>query len=462
MNEVKEKWPEIIEHLRLEHELLNVSFNTWIKPLKVYDVIDDTAYILVNKDSSVEYIDKKYRLPLMVCIAEITGKEYEIQFVSEDDDKLNEIHNASIDNGQKKKTKSLAEKAGLNPKYTFDTFVVGGNNNFAHAASLAVAESPGEVYNPLFLYGGVGLGKTHLMHSIAHFILDKNPKKKVLYVTSETFTNELIDALRNGKTAGNESAMLNFRDKYRNIDVLLIDDIQFIIGKESTQEEFFHTFNHLHTLGKQIIISSDKPPKDIETLESRLRTRFEWGLIADISSPDYETRMAILQKKIELDHLEKYNIKNDVLDYIAANVKSNIRELEGSLNKLIALYKLNNNNNPIDIALAAEALKDIISSDNRREVTPELILDIVADHFGITVADLKSKKRDSEIAVPRQICMYLMRTMTDTALKGIGAVLGGKDHSTVKYGVEKIAKDIESDEMMANTINIIKKKINPA
>lgn len=462
MNEVKEKWPEIIEHLRVEHELLNVSFNTWIKPLKVYDVIDDTAYILVNKDSSVEYIDKKYRLPLMVCIAEITGKEYEIQFVSEDDDKLNEIHNASIDNGQKKKTKSLAEKAGLNPKYTFDTFVVGGNNNFAHAASLAVAESPGEVYNPLFLYGGVGLGKTHLMHSIAHFILDKNPKKKVLYVTSETFTNELIDALRNGKTAGNESAMLNFRDKYRNIDVLLIDDIQFIIGKESTQEEFFHTFNHLHTLGKQIIISSDKPPKDIETLESRLRTRFEWGLIADISSPDYETRMAILQKKIELDHLEKYNIKNDVLDYIAANVKSNIRELEGSLNKLIALYKLNNNNNPIDIALAAEALKDIISSDNRREVTPELILDIVADHFGITVADLKSKKRDSEIAVPRQICMYLMRTMTDTALKGIGAVLGGKDHSTVKYGVEKIDKDIESDEMMANTINIIKKKINPA
>lgn len=462
MNEVKEKWPEIIEHLRVEHELLNVSFNTWIKPLKVYDVIDDTAYILVNKDSSVEYIDKKYRLPLMVCIAEITGKEYEIQFVSEDDDKLNEIHNASIYNGQKKKTKSLAEKAGLNPKYTFDTFVVGGNNNFAHAASLAVAESPGEVYNPLFLYGGVGLGKTHLMHSIAHFILDKNPKKKVLYVTSETFTNELIDALRNGKTAGNESAMLNFRDKYRNIDVLLIDDIQFIIGKESTQEEFFHTFNHLHTLGKQIIISSDKPPKDIETLESRLRTRFEWGLIADISSPDYETRMAILQKKIELDHLEKYNIKNDVLDYIAANVKSNIRELEGSLNKLIALYKLNNNNNPIDIALAAEALKDIISSDNRREVTPELILDIVADHFGITVADLKSKKRDSEIAVPRQICMYLMRTMTDTALKGIGAVLGGKDHSTVKYGVEKIAKDIESDEMMANTINIIKKKINPA
>ena len=462
MNTVKEKWPEIIEHLRVEHELSNVSFNTWIQPLKVYDVVDNTVFILVNMNASVEYIEKKYQLPLKVCIAETTGTEYDVVFISEDDDRLNEIQNMAIEANQKKKSKSAAEKAGLNPKYTFDTFVVGGNNNFAHAASLAVAESPGEVYNPLFLYGGVGLGKTHLMHSIAHFILDKNPKKKVLYVTSETFTNELIEALKNGKTAGNESAMSKFRDKYRNNDVLLIDDIQFIIGKESTQEEFFHTFNHLHTSGKQIIISSDKPPKDIETLEARLRTRFEWGLIADISSPNYETRMAILQKKIELDHLEKYNIKNDVLDYIAANVKSNIRELEGSLNKLIALYKLNNNNNPIDIALAAEALKDIISSDNRREVTPELILDIVADHFGITVADLKSKKRDSEIAVPRQICMYLMRTMTDTALKGIGAVLGGKDHSTVKYGVEKIAKDIESDEMMANTINIIKKKINPA
>ena len=463
MNEVKEKWPEIIEQLRVEHELSSVSFNTWIKPLEVYSVIDDTVYILVNNENlSVEYITKKYSIPLKVIIAELTGKEYELKLIAEEDENLTEAHTSSIENSQKKKTKSVAEKAGLNPKYTFDTFVVGGNNNFAHAASLAVAESPGEVYNPLFLYGGVGLGKTHLMHSIAHFILDQNPKKKVLYVTSETFTNELIDALRNGKTAGNESAMLNFRDKYRNIDVLLIDDIQFIIGKESTQEEFFHTFNHLHTLGKQIIISSDKPPKDIETLEARLRTRFEWGLIADISSPDYETRMAILQKKIELDHLEKYNIKNDVLDYIASNVKSNIRELEGSLNKLIALYKLTNSSNPIDIALAAEALKDIISSDNRREVTPELILDIVADHFGISVADLKSNKRNAEIAVPRQICMYLMRNMTDTALKGIGAVLGGKDHSTIKYGVQKIADEIESDETMANTINIIKKKINPA
>ena len=461
MNIVQEKWPEIIEHLRIEHELSNVSFTTWIQPLKVYDVIDNTVFILVNMNASVEYIEKKYLLPLKVCIAEITGTEFEVMFISEDDDKLDEIQNMAIEASQKKKTKSAAEKAGLNPKYTFDTFVVGGNNNFAHAASLAVAESPGEVYNPLFIYGGVGLGKTHLMHSIAHFILDKNAKKKVLYVTSETFTNELIEALKNGRTAGNESAMSKFRDKYRNNDVLLIDDIQFIIGKESTQEEFFHTFNHLHTSGKQIIISSDKPPKEIETLEARLRTRFEWGLIADISAPDYETRMAILQKKIELDHLEKYNIPRDVLQYIAENIKTNIRELEGSLNKLIALYKLNNND-VIDISLASEALKDIVSSQNNRKVTPELILDIVSDHFGISIADLKSNKRSADIANPRQIAMYLIRTMTEVPLKGIGIILGGKDHSTVKYGVEKITNEMKRNETLSNTINIIKKKINPA
>lgn len=461
MNIVQEKWPEIIEHLRIEHELSNVSFTTWIQPLKVYDVIDNTVFILVNMNTSVEYIEKKYLLPLKVCIAEITGTEFEVMFISEDDDKLDEIQNMAIEASQKKKTKTAAEKAGLNPKYTFDTFVVGGNNNFAHAASLAVAESPGEVYNPLFIYGGVGLGKTHLMHSIAHFILDKNAKKKVLYVTSETFTNELIEALKNGRTAGNESAMSKFRDKYRNNDVLLIDDIQFIIGKESTQEEFFHTFNHLHTSGKQIIISSDKPPKDIETLEARLRTRFEWGLIADISAPDYETRMAILQKKIELDHLEKYNIPRDVLQYIAENIKTNIRELEGSLNKLIALYKLNNND-VIDISLASEALKDIVSSQNNRKVTPELILDIVSDHFGISIADLKSNKRSADIANPRQISMYLIRTMTEVPLKGIGIILGGKDHSTVKYGVEKITNEMKRNETLSNTINIIKKKINPA
>lgn len=464
MNTVEEKWPQIIEHLRVEHELSNVSFSTWIKPLKVYDVINNTVFIMVNMNSSVEYIEKKYLLPLKVCIAEITGEEYEVSFISEDDDRLNEIQNMAVEASQKKRTKSVAERAGLNPKYTFDTFVVGGNNSFAHAVSVAVAESPGQVYNPLFLYGGVGLGKTHLMHSIAHFILDQNPKKKILYVTSETFTNELIESLKNGKSSGNESSMTKFREKYRNIDVLLIDDIQFIIGKESTQEEFFHTFNHLHTSGKQIIISSDRPPRDIETLEARLRSRFEMGMLADISFPDYETRMAILQKKIELDKLEKYNIPLDVIQYIATNIKTNIRELEGSLNKLIALYRLNNNEGTIDISLAAEALKDIISSDNNREVTPELILDIVAEHFNISIADLKSKKRNAEIANPRQVAMYLMRTMStkELSLKAIGAIFGGKDHSTIKYGIEKVESEMETDETLANTVNIIKKKINPA
>ncbi len=457
MNIVEEKWPEIIEHLRVEHELSNVSFTTWIMPLKIYSVMNDTVYILVNMNASIDYIEKKYLLPLKVSIAEVTGIEYEIVFVTEEDEKILELKNTESKTSENKKINSLSEKAGLNPKYTFDTFVVGGNNNFAHAASLAVAESPGEVYNPLFLYGGVGLGKTHLMHSIAHFVLHNNPNKKVLYVTSETFTNELIHALKNGK----ETSMSDFRDKYRNNDVLLIDDIQFIIGKESTQEEFFHTFNHLHLSGKQIIISSDRPPKDIETLEARLRTRFEWGLIADISAPDYETRMAILEKKIELDHLEKYHISDDVLKYIAVNVKKNIRELESSLNKLIALYRLEKNKREIDISLAAEALKDIVSSENNREVTPELILDIVSDHFGITIADIKSNKRNADLANARQIVMYLCRTMTDIPLKSIGFLLGGKNHSTIKYGVEKIEQEIQENEMLNNTVDIIKKKINP-
>ena len=460
MNIVTEKWDEIIHKLKIEHGLSDVSFRTWIEPLEVFDVSDSVVYILVPLKASIDYITQKYLLPFQVCITEVTEQEFEVRFITTDDSKRME-KNVSDDFKNKNHVQNnIFEQANLNPKYTFDTFVVGGNNNFAHAASLAVAESPGEIYNPLFLYGGVGLGKTHLMHSIAHFILERSPQKKVLYVTSETFTNELIEALKSGKTnGGNELAMTAFRERYRNIDVLLIDDIQFIIGKESTQEEFFHTFNHLHVSGKQIIISSDKPPKDIETLEARLRTRFEWGLIADISSPDYETRMAILRKKEELDGLQKYHIPNEVMQYIATNVKSNIRELEGSLNKLIALHKLKNEE--INIVLAAEALKDIISPDEKRKITPELILEIVSEHFGISISDLKSNKRNSEIAMPRQIAMYLCRSMTDTPLKTIGIILGGKDHSTVSYGVDKIALEIKNDEILSNTVDIIKKKINP-
>ncbi|XCP85529.1 chromosomal replication initiator protein DnaA [Roseburia hominis] len=465
MNAVKERWEEIIQKLKVEYFLSNISFETWIRPLEVYDIVGDILYLSINFKASIEHIQNKYLLPLKVCIAEVTGDEYDIRFIAKDApnpdlDIFRHKEEKEEPRVRHKKMNNIAEQANLNPKYTFDTFVVGGNNNFAHAASLAVAESPGEVYNPLFLYGGVGLGKTHLMHSIAHHILEKDSSKKVLYVTSETFTNELIDAIRIGKT-GNELAMTAFRDKYRNNDVLLIDDVQFIIGKESTQEEFFHTFNHLHNAGKQIIISSDKPPKDMETLEARLRTRFEWGLIADISAPDYETRMAILYKKIEIDQLERYNIPNEVIQYIATNIKTNIRELEGSLNKLIALYRINNNQKEIDIKLAAEALKDMISPDDNREVTPELIIDVVSEHFNISISDLKSTKRNADIANARQIAMYLCRKMTDTPLKTIGIMLGGRDHSTVNHGVDKVSRDVEKSETLRNTIDIIKKKINP-
>ena len=454
MDKILEKWDEILSTVKHEHDISDISFDTWIRPLEVYGVEGSTLYILVpSEQMTLSYISKKYYLPLKVTIAELTGTEYEIKFILPEQTK-----NIRTGNNGVPKKNALSEKAdrsNLNPNYTFDTFVVGSNNRFAQSASLAVAESPGEAYNPLYIYGGPGLGKTHLMHSIGHFILERNPNAKVLYVTSEEFTNEVIESIR----SGNASAMNKLREKYRTIDVLMVDDVQFIIGKESTQEEFFHTFNHLHVSGKQIIISSDKPPKDIETLEARLRTRFEWGLIADISSPDYETRMAILRKKEELDGLERYHIPDEVMQYIANNITSNIRELEGSLNKLIALANLENK--PIDIPLAAEALKDMISPNNTREITPELIIEVVSDHFNVPAAELKGKKRNAEIVLPRQIVMYLCRKMTDTPLKTIGLILGGKDHASVSHGVKKIEHDVKTDEALNNTVNIIKKKLNP-
>lgn len=327
MEIVQDKWKEILQRVRDEHELSEISFTTWIEPLTIHSVEDNLITILVPSEKmGLDYVSKKYTLPIKVAIAEITGVNYEIRFILPEEVK-------------QEKAPAPVQKnlyvPNLNPKYTFDTFVVGSNNKFAHAASLAVAESPGEIYNPLFLYGGVGLGKTHLMHSIAHFILQKNPSSRILYVTSEEFTNEVIEAIRNS----NNTAMTKFREKYRNIDVLLIDDVQFIIGKESTQEEFFHTFNTLHGANKQIILSSDRPPKDMDILEDRIRSRFEWGLLADIQSPDYETRIAILRKKQELDG---YSVSDDVIEYIASNIKSNIRELEGALNKIMHTQTLKN------------------------------------------------------------------------------------------------------------------------
>ena len=454
MDMIREKWEEILYTVKVEHELSDISFKTWLKPLQIHSVSDNVVTILVPSAQMgyIEYINKKYMFRIKVAIAEIMGKEYEIEFILQDQIQERENKAAVSSNLKHSQFNTAIERANLNPKYTFDTFVVGNNNKFAHAAALAVAESPGKMYNPLFIYGEAGLGKTHLMHSIAHFILSQDPGKKVIYVTSESFTNELIEAIRNG----NNTAITSFREKYRNVDVLLIDDIQFIIGKESTQEEFFHTFNELHGNKKQIIISSDKPPKEIETLEARLRSRFEWGILADISAPDYETRMAILHKKEEMDG---YNIDNAVIQYIATNIKSNIRELEGALNKLVALSNLENKEITVD--LAENALKDIISPDQKREVTPQLIIDTVAEHFHISPSDIASNKRNSEIVVPRQIVMYLCRNMLDIPLKQVGSFVGKRDHSTVIHGINKIEEELKTSETMRNTLDIIKKKLNP-
>ena len=448
MELIEQKWDEILLKVKEEHELTDVSFNTWLKPLEVYSVQNERVYILVSSEQmGLSYIKKKYYLPLKVAVAEVTGIEYEVEFVLPDQAKKLTMHHP-----RKTPTTEEAERSNLNPNYTFDTFVVGNNNRFAHSASLAVAETPGEVYNPLFIYGGVGLGKTHLMHSIAHFIQDNHPELKVLYVSSETFTNELIESIRNG----NNTAMTKFREKYRSIDVLLIDDVQFIIGKESTQEEFFHTFNELHVAKKQIIISSDRPPKEMETLEERIRSRFEWGLLADIGSPDYETRMAILRKKEEMDGFE---LDDAILNYIAINIKSNIRELEGALNKLVAYSNLVNTEITMDIAV--KELQNIISPDQPREITPQLIIEVVSEHFGITVDQIMSKSRSSDVAKPRQIAMYLCKNMTDHPLDSIGQLLGGRDHSTVIHGIKKVTDEISSDQTFAKTVETIRKKINP-
>jgi chromosomal replication initiator protein len=450
MELIKEKWDEIKETLRREFDVLDVSYNTWIRPLKFFEVENNTVIIMVNSDQSqtLDYIVKKFKLQFKTAIGIVTKKEYEVKFILENEVPIKQSKNYPNSN---KKINHL--KANLNPRYTFDTFIVGNNNRFPHSAALAVAESPGNIYNPLFIYGGTGLGKTHLMHSIGHFILDENPVMNVLYVTSEVFTNEIIEAVRD--TSNTTTLITQFRDKYRNIDVLLIDDIQFIIGKERTQEEFFHTFNELYSAGKAIIISSDKSPKSMTTLDERFRSRFEWGLIADINSPDYETRMAILRKKAEFDGIK---MDDEIIQYIATNIKSNIRELEGALNRLSALSNLNKME--INMSLAEEALKDIIDPDAPMKVTPELIIKVVSEHFNVSSEDICSKKRPSEIAYPRQIVMYLCRDMTEVPLKNIGSILGGKDHSTVKHGCDKISGDIKKDPKLKNTIDILKKKIN--
>ncbi len=451
MDLILDKWDEILQTVKTEHDITDISFDTWIKPLEVYGVEGNTLYILVpSVQMTLNYISKKYYLPLKVAITELTGIEYEIKFILPDQAATLK---STLNNKEKKNfSTEAAEKSNLNPNYTFETFVVGSNNRFAHSASLAVAESPGEAYNPLYIYGGPGLGKTHLMHSIGHFILKNNPDTKVLYVTSEDFTNEVIESIR----SGNASAMNKLREKYRTIDVLMVDDVQFIIGKESTQEEFFHTFNSLHSAGKQVILTSDKPPKDMETLEERIRSRFEWGLMADIGIPDYETRMAILRKKIEADEM---NLSDDILNYIANNIKSNVRELEGALNKLLAYSNLEKTDITMEIAM--KELQNIITPDKPREITPQLIIEVVSEHFQISLDQMISKNRSNNIAKPRQIAMFLCKTMTETPLDSIGALLGGRDHSTIIHGINKIAEEYETNSQTKSLIETIKKKINP-
>jgi len=384
---------------------------------------------------------------LRVATEQLTGLDCRINIISNEDISSKE---KLIDTGKKPVDNYTILMANLNPKYTFDSFVVGGSNNFAHAASLAVAESPGETqYNPLFLYGGVGLGKTHLMQAIAHYILEKDPSKKVLYVTSENFTNDLVDAIHKKTT-------LQFREKYRYNDILLIDDIQFIIGKESTQEEFFNTFNDMYQNKKQIVISSDRPPQEFNTLEERIKSRFSWGIQADIQAPDYETRLAILRKKEEMDGI---SLDNEVIKFIAENVTSNIRELEGALNKIRAMSKLNHSQK-IDVDFAKDVLKDSISPNEKKLLTPEYILDVVCEHFSVSKQDIESSKRTKELVYPRQIAMYLMKKLTNCSLDNVGKLLGGRDHATIIYGIDKVTKDIDTNDELKRDISVLEKKLS--
>ncbi|CUU45095.1 chromosomal replication initiator protein DnaA [Clostridium beijerinckii] len=443
--DLKNLWDKTLDIIK--SELSEVSFNTWIKSCEPLSISSNTLKISVPNSFTQDILDKRYKDLVANSIKAVCSKLYTIEFII-----MSEIYEKEeIKNSSNQKPKAIVVNdemsSTLNPKYTFNSFVIGNSNRFAHAASLAVAESPAKAYNPLFIYGGVGLGKTHLMHAIGHYILDGNPNAKVVYVSSEKFTNELINAIKDDK---NEE----FRNKYRNVDILLIDDIQFIAGKERTQEEFFHTFNALHDANKQIILSSDRPPKEIPTLEDRLRSRFEWGLIADIQVPDFETRMAILKKKADVENL---NVANEVMGYIATKIKSNIRELEGALIRIIAYSSLTNREVTVD--LATEALKDIISKKQGKHVTIDLIQDVVSSYFNLRVEDLKSQRRTRNVAYPRQIAMYLSRKLTDMSLPKIGEEFGGRDHTTVIHAYEKISENLKTDDSLQNTVNDITKKL---
>jgi chromosomal replication initiator protein len=448
-----DRWDEILEFLRTQFNITKVSFNTWLKNLEVKDVKDDLV-ILHSSDPSIgpnlSFIKNKYGAFIKNAIEEIIDDEINIDIVSDD-----VVTEKSERTPQQTAQSSSLLGLKLNPDYTFDNFVVSSSNAIVHAAALKVAEAPGEYYNPLYIYGDPGLGKTHLMHSIAHFILENTPSIKIMYVTSEVFMNELVEAIRHGSVAPSD-----FREKYRNIDVLLIDDIQFIIGKERTQEEFFHTFNYLYEAKKQIVISSDKPPRDFNNLEERLRSRFECGLTVDLTAPDFETKMAILQKKLEIKEYEsniRLNVDDDVLSYIAQSITTNIRSLEGALTKLIALSRIKRT--PINIELAEEALRDIVFPNQKKSISPEYIIDVVSEHFSVSVDEILSDKRDKYIIIPRQICMFLARRYTSLSTIDLEKVFH-RDHATILHGIGNVEKKLKSDDETSKTIDIITKKLN--
>ncbi len=431
-------WEEVLKVIKVE--LTEVSYNTWLKTIIPVNLSNKKIVLAAPNDFTKGILEGRYLNLIKNAIKEVTKEDFSIQFIIPGEEQTT---NHSHINTNMAEFQENNQRSQLNPKYTFDTFVIGNSNRFAHAASLAVAEAPAQAYNPLFIYGGVGLGKTHLMHAIGHYILSQNPNSKVVYVSSEKFTNELINSIREYR---NEE----FRNKYRNIDVLLVDDIQFIAGKEGTQEEFFHTFNALHENNKQIIISSDRPPKEIPTLEDRLRSRFEWGLITDIQAPDLETRIAILRKKANIENII---VPDDVMHYIANNIKSNIRELEGALIRVVAYSSLTNRE--ITEELGQEALKDILSNSKPVEITVDLIKEVVSKNFKIKMEDFQSKRRTRAIAFPRQVAMYLTRELTDLSLPKIGDEFGGRDHTTVIHACDKINNDMNEDENLRKKVEDI-------
>lgn len=449
-NKIKAQWSNIITYLKEKSGITGPAIRTFIEPLEIFSYENGVVTFKIDKETQGDCIDilkSRYNIHIKVAVEVITGEEVDIDYIYD---------SKSIPSYIKEET--LTDKYPyLKSGHSFDTFVISRSNSMAHAAAVAVAEAPtSQIYNPLFLYSNSGLGKTHLMHSIARHIIENSPELNVLYTTSEDFTNQVIEAIRTNKKKGDTAATTNLRKKFRNVDVLLIDDIQFIIGKESTQIEFFNTFEALFQANKQIVISSDKPPRDMDQLDERYRSRFNSGLPVDIQPPDYETSMAILKNYQEN---ESVKLEDNILSYIATNIRSNIRDLEGAYKKIIFLSKLTHQK--ITLELAEDALKDIIKPDNAREISVEFIIQIVTDHFNLSEDAIVSKRRQNNVVVPRQICMYLCKELTNLSTTDIGEKLGKRDHSTVIHGCSKIEEKLQVDNNLKNVIDVLKKKINP-